>query len=197
LRELILNRKEVVVLPWCANNLFNAATCFAITILRAVRTWTIGSNARYEDDIHILSNGSDLTRPNRTLEPNHLEANAQVPSVIYFDEVIRDRANKILLVLDKLSLLKANPIGKSAEQRLARLIERYGLRDAQGFATGVAAITPVEEGKEKGQMDWTWLDGMGSSQEEESGMDQPEFMDDLFRMDLGLWDNLLDPRILR
>ena len=126
IKALVKSKQGPVIVSFMAGNLFNAATSYAIPVLRAVRHWTARDT---QPDIASLPHwpGDDPRNPPQRANP----ASGHLPMSIYSDSTVKECATNILVILDGLSELKANPLGQQAEKRLGALISQYGLRDAQ------------------------------------------------------------------
>jgi hypothetical protein len=187
-------RNGPIILPFVAANIFNAATTFAIPVLRAVRSRVGGKrNPRPdEEDIRdlpawpegvtgsppasakrprLFHNENDPTRraliAMRTASPSSSHQSPQddkvftqmmyptrkdslfsspmeaesmsrqpssskpIPAMVYSDALVRECATNILIILDGLTTLNANPLGSQAEQRLSELVTLYGIRESQ------------------------------------------------------------------
>lgn len=133
LRALLTTRYAPFVTSFAAGNLFNAATCFAIPVLRAVHLW---SSQSQEEDIRLLPAWPDDhdIHPRSHSHPTTADSvRSTLPATIYIDSKIKRYANNMLVILDVLSILKASPLEELAEARLGMLIQKYGLRDSQAF----------------------------------------------------------------
>ena len=138
-RKLVESRHGPFIVPFIALNLFNAATSFAIPVLRSVRYWSSRDTSM---DIASLPAWPDSSDPrNRPPVPSH-SALGRLPPGIYNDSMVKECATNILVILDALSTLNANPLGQTAERRLNELITQYGLRDV----TTVQAQVPYHPG---------------------------------------------------
>lgn len=134
-------------------NLFNAATAFAVPVLRAVQAWRNASDGgdaevrqlpawpasfyphhfgRGEGSIENLpTDDSDARQPYYPGQPGR-PGNAS-PGIL--DGNVRTYANWILLILDTLTLLKSNYLGKEAEARLRALVDAHHIRDGTAAGT--------------------------------------------------------------
>jgi len=128
IKALVPAKHGPMTVPFMALNLFNAATSYAIPVLRAVRYWTSRDT---QADISSMPMWP-IAYPRN---PPALQRTAgRLPISIYTDSTVKECATNILVILDGLSELKANPLGQVAERRLAALITQYGLRDAASVA---------------------------------------------------------------
>ena len=108
---------------------------------------------------HLWRSGN-MTRPafkKPQTEPIESDANTprsetKLPASIYADATVRECAEHILVVLDALSRLNANPLGQTAERKLEHLIQQYGLRESQSpqwsrlqTAANPATNVPVDD----------------------------------------------------
>jgi len=125
IRVLMDAKHGPMAVAFTAMNLFNAATSYAIPVLRAVRYWTSRDT---QADISSLPIWPDRNPPALQRDSGRL------PLSIYTDSTVKECATNILVILDALSGLRANPLGHMAERRLGALIAQYGLRDAASVA---------------------------------------------------------------
>lgn len=140
-KALLHSRMGPFLVTMSAANLFNAATTFAIPLLRAVRQLAGASEQTSRDEVlrlpvwpeDVYPQPPDRTGPGRM---------GRLPSVIYNDESIRGYAVNILLILDALSHFRASPLGEAAEKRLESLITQYGLKDSQGGVQYERPLSP-------------------------------------------------------
>lgn len=199
IKALVKSRQGPIIVSFMAGNLFNAATSYAIPVLRAVRHWTARDT---QPDIASLPHwpGDDPRNPpQRTTNtaPGHL------PMSIYSDSTVKECATNILVILDGLSELKANPLGQQAEKRLGALIAQYGLRDAQSAGEQYAfdpsfnfvGHTPksVEEIPFPGQNQnaHTGLNDQMFGVSTQTA-DDFSFLNSLLQMDGSIWEGLME-----
>ena len=195
IKALVKSKQGPIIVSFMAGNLFNAATSYAIPVLRAVRHWTARDT---QPDIASLPHwpGDDPRNPPQrpTASSGHL------PMGIYSDSTVKECATNILVILDGLSELKANPLGQQAEKRLGALIAQYGLRDAQSAGEQYAydpsfnfvGHTPksVEEIPFPGHMPTATTDptfGMSAQT-----ADDFAFLNSLLQMDGSIWEGLME-----
>ena len=128
IKALVSGKHGPMPVPFMAVNLFNAATSYAIPVLRSVRYWTSHDTQADISSLPVWP-GPDPRNP-----PESQRSTGRLPLSIYTDSTVKDCATNILVILDGLSELKANPLGVIAERRLGALISQYGLRDAASVA---------------------------------------------------------------
>ncbi|ORY31284.1 hypothetical protein BCR39DRAFT_587609 [Naematelia encephala] len=206
IRALLASNFGPFIAPFASANLFNAAMCFAVPVLRAVRQRT--SHDR-EDDIRALPAWPDAMYPKNSngLRLQGDLANKQLPSSIYSDPTVRRSANNILIIFDALSDLGTSPLGTSAKERLSQLIQQFGLADSQAL--------PVQAFDNSAfvmsQMDFShlpapqsqFLDANGSTEgippwqmpPADMQFDQAIF-DELLQMDSSIWQGLLESHVV-
>ena len=127
IRTLLHTRHAPMVSTFIAACLFNAATCFAIPVLRA-------ANA--------AASVPDLPSWPEDVSPQHTGV-ANV-AIAVNDPEIKQYASYILQILDTLVALNAFPCGELAQNRLVGLIEQYGLRDASSATIAPALPSGAE-----------------------------------------------------
>lgn len=109
-RALLETRHAPFVSTFIVCGLFNAATCFAIPLLRAVNAM----------DKVVLPAWPEEVIPSAEQKINTL--------AVFNQADIKQYANNILIILDVLAAFNALPCGKLAQDRLEALIQQFGLR---------------------------------------------------------------------
>ena len=198
-RALVSSRLGPFIVPFIASNLFNAATTFAIPVLRAVRYW---SSLDTTKDIASLPHWPDACDPRNRAPLPASSAVGRLPPAIYTDSTVKESAMNILVILDALTVFNANPLGQSVARKLNGLITHYGIRDVTKFQNGYdpslvisqsgmsfspvqpQTITPVSN------------DGLQPNSAEQSiqGIDVSDdmtFINSLLQMDQSIWEGLL------
>ena len=178
-RAVVEARSGPLITPWIATNLFNAAMTFAIPVLRAIRRWTPVS---YEEEIRRLP-----AWPEALYEFSHIPvalANETIPSIknrfpteIYNDNEVRRCAANILNILDVMTLLKASPLGRSAEKRLRDLIVQTGLGESRSY--------PPSDEPQPAAGDLPQVNPGGW------GVAESDILDQLLQLDENIWHELL------
>lgn len=182
---IVGSRQGPFVVPFIAANLFNAATSFAIPVLRSVRYWTSQDAAK---DIAALPAWPDGMDPRR--KPPLQESIGRLPPGIYTDATVKECATNILFILDTLTELNANPLGQVAERRLASLISQYGLRDV----TNVPINVPYDPSMGSLLPDFG-IPVDSAPTFDTSGIDSSDdfaFLNSLLQMDGSVWEGLLE-----
>ena len=142
-------------------NLFNAATAFAVPVLRAVQAWRNTGDS--DEDVRALpawpssfypfhtKGGAqppiDWPGSSRTNNPQQSSTrgpDADIAAAQHLGGNVGMYANWILLILDTLTLLKSNYLGKEAEERLRALVDAHHIRD--GTRVRNAATHPFDFG---------------------------------------------------
>lgn len=199
-RALLSTRQAPFVPIFIICGLFNAATSFAIPILRAVHTRTHRS---HEDSIRNLP-----AWPEHLYLADSHDPTSRLPNVkgtIDADPNVKQYANNMLVILDMLAVLNALPAGRLAQDRLETLIQQFGLRDEQPImrcrspfpvqrsATGAADTLGLSAPLEPvvGIDD---PNGSGSILSEMPGVMDPfsGLWDELLQLDPGIWKDLLE-----
>lgn len=185
---LITARSGPIVTPYATSNLFNAAITFVIPVLRAVKQSSTGdreaeirSLPEWPEEIFKDGPRSFVPRPPHVVShPDPFQSTPLVlSSMIYTDPMVRQCANNALHILDALSILKASPLGASAERNLSVLVQKYGLRES--YERHATMPVPVEI-----PVEFTAWPNL----EAEPPVDQGLF-DQLMRIDPSIWDGLL------
>lgn len=119
----LLSCGKVIQMPWAATAFFNAATTLAIPLLSAYRGDAVVNDANAKEvPPRTGSKASDTTSRHAASTATPTFAH----SVLSIEE-IRTLAPDILRILEILPLCKASPLGAEARQRLAMLVDTYGI----------------------------------------------------------------------
>jgi len=199
-RALIDCRYGPLVAPFATSNFFNAAMVFVIPVLRAVKIGVLGDReaeirALPEWPEEIFPLGLEIAQSansHQSLPPDdahpHRGGSTTLPSTIYSDPMIRECANNALCILDGLTMLKASPLGETAERNLALLVQQYGLRDSYNSPPLLSDLLDVDTSANP-VSDWAWPTWTGPH---ESPPPEGDLFDQLMQMDPSIWQGLLD-----
>lgn len=199
-RAMLATRHAPFVATFIICGLFNAATCFAIPLLRAVHSMPVSNT---EETIKSLPEWPEALLTGYA--PKASPASANSPPTDYPEEDIKRYANNILVVLDMLSVLNALPCGRLAQDRLERLVQQYDLRSAPrrheemngavGWqpdpfqpwtAPGINSVNTVAQSLNGGNTGDGWPMALPEALDPFPGM-----WDELLQLDPCIWEDLL------
>lgn len=191
-RAMLATRHAPFVSSFIVFGLFNAATCFAIPLLRAVHVMT----GRAEEQIRIMPTWPE-GEPIPSLIPKPHSPPANSPPTFYPDADIKRYASNILVVLDMLSILNALPCGKLAQDRLERLVQQFDLRQTPVVGHDIYSratmadntATPWDSAAAGGNLgEFAGERALGVQDPVDSF---PGMWDELLQLDPGIWQDLL------